>query len=82
MYVYTCVYIYQVEARPGCSRLIDWLLYWANPVLPAPLPSAVAALGAQTQKTFRLLFSPSFFTPFCLFPLSGDFIRLVFFPCV
>jgi D-lactate dehydrogenase (quinone) len=35
------------EARTGLYRLVDWLLHWANPVLPAALPPRVAALGAR-----------------------------------
>ena len=36
-----------IEARPGCARLVDWLLHTINPALPAVLPPPVAQLGAQ-----------------------------------
>lgn len=36
-----------VESLPGCATLVDLLLYWVNPVLPAALPASIAALGAQ-----------------------------------
>jgi hypothetical protein len=27
------------------AGLVDWCLYWTNPLLPSPLPASVAALG-------------------------------------
>lgn len=34
-----------IEARPGCSRVVDLLLHWVNPLLPRALPRPVAALS-------------------------------------